>query len=261
MGSLILCHKKKAKHPYEISRIHTRISTLEELCYYLCNNLYLIDYTIMNEQLCRWIADELEMQDLAVKLVELIRNHGSVEKFVVLVLHESRIYTPGEMAHIQNVLEKLKNQKEVERQKYKADKLMESGELESAILVYMSIVNGEKDDSVDKRFYGRVSACLAGAYGRAFLYEESARMYEKAYKICEDNKMLEWMRSRLHSFLPAQKKNVTGSAIFALTMKIGYLKPITVSFTRMLRGHWKAFLRKPTFISSATASVDISKFF
>lgn len=34
MGSLILCHKKKAKHPYEISRIHTRISTLEELCYY-----------------------------------------------------------------------------------------------------------------------------------------------------------------------------------------------------------------------------------
>ena len=82
MGSLILCHKKKAKHPYEISRIHTRISTLEELCYYLCNNLYLIDYTIMNEQLCRWIADELEMQDLAVKLVELIRNHGSVEKFV-----------------------------------------------------------------------------------------------------------------------------------------------------------------------------------
>ena len=51
MGSLILCHKKKAKHPYEISRIHTRISTLEELCYYLCNNLYLIDYTIMNEQI------------------------------------------------------------------------------------------------------------------------------------------------------------------------------------------------------------------
>ena len=44
-----------------------------------------------------------------------------------------------------------------------------------------------------------------------------------------------WMRSRLHSFLPAQKKNVTGSAIFALTMKIGCLKPITVFFTRMLR--------------------------
>ena len=30
---------------------------------------------------------------------------------------------------------------------------------------------------------------------------------------------------------------------------------------QMLRRHWKTFLRKPAFISSATASVDISKFF
>ena len=45
MGSLILCHKKRAKRPFEISRVHMRIYTIEELCYYICNNLYLIDYT------------------------------------------------------------------------------------------------------------------------------------------------------------------------------------------------------------------------
>ena len=59
MGSLILCHKKRAKRPFEISRVHMRIYTIEELCYYICNNLYLIDYTIVNERLCRWIGDEL----------------------------------------------------------------------------------------------------------------------------------------------------------------------------------------------------------
>ena len=53
MGSLILCHKKRAKRPFEISRVHMRIYTIEELCYYICNNLYLIDYTIVNERLCR----------------------------------------------------------------------------------------------------------------------------------------------------------------------------------------------------------------
>ena len=42
MGSIILCHKKKAKRPYEISRINRRVYTIEELCYYLCNHLYLI---------------------------------------------------------------------------------------------------------------------------------------------------------------------------------------------------------------------------
>ena len=60
MGSLILCHRKKAKHPYEIARIHKRIYTIEELCYYFCNNLYLVDYTIVNRQLCDWLEEELE---------------------------------------------------------------------------------------------------------------------------------------------------------------------------------------------------------
>ena len=29
MGSLILCHKKRAKRPFEISRVHMRIYTIE----------------------------------------------------------------------------------------------------------------------------------------------------------------------------------------------------------------------------------------
>ena len=205
MGSLILCHKKRAKQPYEISRIHKRIYTIEELCYYLCNNLYLIDYTIINEQLCHWIGSELELKDLEEMLLELLRTHSSLEQFVLCVLDESRIYTQGELKHIQNVLEKLKNQKEVERQKFKADTLMESGELESAILVYMSIVNGDRDETIDKRFYGRVYACLAGAYGRAFLYEESARMYEKAYQVCEDPRMLEGYLYACYRYLPVDE--------------------------------------------------------
>ena len=59
MGSLILCHDQHAAHPYEITRIHCKIFTMEELCYYLCNNLYLIDYTIMNEQLCGWLEEDI----------------------------------------------------------------------------------------------------------------------------------------------------------------------------------------------------------
>ena len=62
MGSLILCHKKKASQPYKITRIHRKIYTIEELCYYLCNNLYLIDYTIMNEKICEWLYSELDMK-------------------------------------------------------------------------------------------------------------------------------------------------------------------------------------------------------
>lgn len=252
MGSLILCHKKKAKHPYEISRIHRRVYTIEELCYYLCNNLYLIDYTIINEQLCKWIEDELELKELSELLMELLKNHGSVEQFVLHILNASGIYTQGELAHIQNVLEKLKNQKEVERQKFKADSLMESGELESAILVYMSIVNGERDESVDSRFYGRVYACLAGAYGRAFLYEESARMYEKAYKICEDSRMLEGYLYACYRYLPVDEyqKMITENDVLLnvdnkLAAKIAETRDtISIEPSRELLEEWKKEYRR-----------------
>ena len=152
MGSLILCHKKKAKHPYEISRIHMRIYTIEELCYYFCNNLYLVDYTIINRQLCDWLEEELELYDLADELRGILDQNGPVEQFLLTVLSHASIYSSSEITRIHNVLEHLKNQNEVEREKYKADNLLKAGEVASAILVYQSIVGKEWDDSVGREF-------------------------------------------------------------------------------------------------------------
>ena len=78
MSSLILCNKKRAKQPYEVSRIHCRIYTLEELCYYLSNNLYLIDYTIVNERLCDWIEAELGLLRLAEQLRTMLQKHSDL---------------------------------------------------------------------------------------------------------------------------------------------------------------------------------------
>ena len=89
------------------------------------------------------------------------------------------------------MLEKLKNQREVERAKFKADSLMKSEEYEDAILVYLSIVNGKIDESVGKEFYGQVYACLGAAYGRQFLYTEAANAYKQAVHLCNNADVLE----------------------------------------------------------------------
>lgn len=190
MGSLILCHKKRAKRPYEISRVHMRIYTIEELCYYICNNLYLIDHMIMNRRLCDWLQDELELGDMAEALRKELDQNASLSEFVLTILKGSVIYAPLEITKIQNLLEQLQNQKDVEKAKYKADTLLKAGEYASAILVYQSVINREWDDSVDKTFYGRIYACLGTAYGSLFLYEEAAAMYREAYHICEEPDML-----------------------------------------------------------------------
>lgn len=205
MGSIILCHKKKAKRPYEITRIHRKIYTIEELCYFLCNHLYLIDHTIMNEHLCEWLEEELELTELAKSLRQHLEQYGSMQQFVVTILAYSSIYTTAELNHVQNVLDKLKNQKPVEKQKFKADNLLANGALKPAILIYQSILQDEVDESVDKKFYGRVYGCLGSAYGKMFLYEEAARMYEAAFQICEEESMLKAYLYCCYRYLPANE--------------------------------------------------------
>lgn len=212
MSSLILCHKKKAKCAYEIARIHRRIYTIEELCYYLCNHLYLVDYTIMNEKLCDWLAEELELHELSENLRSMLEQNATMEQFVVTILAYSSIYTAAELSHIQDVLDKLKNQRPIEKQKYKADNLLESGSVKSAIIAYQEIIHGERDESIDGKFYGKVYGCLGAAYGRLFLYEEAAKMYEAAFQICEEKSMLK-------AYLYACRKYMSGEEYMTLLQK------------------------------------------
>ncbi len=186
MGSIILCQRKKADNPYEITRIHKKIYTMEELCYYLCHNIYLVDNTIMNEQFCGWIEDELKLGDLARRLKEALLDHCGREGFILLIAQQANIYSKRELKNLEDILIKIKDTKEIERLKYKGDNLLENGEIEEAILVYQAILRGEVDETISRTFYGKVYACLAAAYGKAFLYEEAMEMYDEAFQICND---------------------------------------------------------------------------
>lgn len=216
MGSLILCHKKRAKQPYMITRVHIRIYTIEELCYYICNNLYLIDYTLMNRQLCEWIREELHMWELADQLLGQMEKNCTAEQFVLTILVKSNVYSPGEINKVQNMLEKLQNQKDVERAKHKADSLLASKEYALAVLVYQSIVKNEWDDSVDKSFYGKVYGCLGTAYGQQFLYEEAAAAYKEAYRLSEDPEMLKAYMYCAYRSMPEAEyvKMLSGNSVY-----------------------------------------------
>lgn len=186
MGSIILCKNLKATNPYEITRIHKKIYTIEELCYYLSHNIYLIDNTIMNDQFCKWLDEELELTELSVGVKELLLDRGGLEKFIMMIVRSANIYSLSELNHLEDILNRIKDKKDVELRKAKADNLLENGEIEEAILVYQAMLREKWDDTVSKEFYGKLYACIGAAYGKCFLYKESMEMYDKAFQICND---------------------------------------------------------------------------
>ena len=60
MGELFICNEPIAALPYYIEGISWNVYSLEELCYYLENNTYLLENDFMNEELCTWIGKELK---------------------------------------------------------------------------------------------------------------------------------------------------------------------------------------------------------
>lgn len=186
MGNIVLCKKHKAKNPYEITRIHKRIYSIEELCYYLTHNIYLIDNTIMNDQFCKWISDELKLTNLSIEIKEALLDRCGREKFILMIITYANIYSQSELNQLEDVLLKIKDKKDVEIRKSKADNLLENGEIEEAILVYQAILRETWDDTILREFYGKVYACLGAAYGKCFLYHEAMEMYDQAFQICND---------------------------------------------------------------------------
>lgn len=216
MSSLILCHKQKAIQPYEIERVHRKIYTLEELCYYICNHVHLLDHTLMNFRLCKWVEMELGMKSLAKQLRACLSEGGGLVEFMMTILQSTHIYAPAELNRIQSALEMIFSQKEEERMKNKGDRFWEMGEYEGAILVYQSILTKLPEEDRKSKFYGGVCASLGAAYGRLFLYTESMKYYEEAFRVLREDEVA---KSYLYACFKALEsgeyvKMLSGNSLF-----------------------------------------------
>ena len=142
MSGYILCKASMASVPYYIQNIGTNIYSIEELCYYLHRDLYLVDASLMNAGLCRWISQELGMKELARRLLMLIE-HGTVplEDFVCEILRSINYLPQDELRSYRNKISALEKQSVPVREKLKGDCLMENRKYVNAIRVYLSLIH------------------------------------------------------------------------------------------------------------------------
>lgn len=147
MSGYILCQVKRAKLPYYIENISTNIYSIEELCFYFYHNIYLLDSTILNEELCFWIRDQLGLKKLADNLYKhLDDDNMKVGDFILPVFKEINYLSLEEFRKLNQQIQQLAKEPEVLRQKRKGDYLMEHGKYVNAIKVYQKALRQETED-------------------------------------------------------------------------------------------------------------------
>lgn len=147
MSGYILCQVKRAKLPYYIENISTNIYSIEELCFYFYHNIYLLDSTILNEELCFWIRDQLGLKKLADNLYKhLDDDNMKVGDFILPVFKEINYLSLEEFRKLNQQIQQLAKEPEVLRQKRKGDYLMEHGKYVNAIKVYQKALRQGTED-------------------------------------------------------------------------------------------------------------------
>ena len=127
-----LCVGEYCENAYNVEGLDIRVYSMEELCYCLKENAFLLDLSIMNDKLVDWIGEECKVWELAKQLYPMVHKQGSLSVFVVTILQYVGMYDPEEILQVEQVLkqgaglsnlEKRKSQIDymVEKRKYAAD--------------------------------------------------------------------------------------------------------------------------------------------
>ena len=144
MAGYILCQTQVASQPYLIENIQMNIYSIEELCYYLYNNIYLTDQTIMNEGLCRWVENELGLSSLARKLRGHTGKFDGIEDFVYPVFKEINYLSYEQLKSLNARLTAYDASSPGLKRKKKADCFMKNGMYMKAMNLYQGILDEEK---------------------------------------------------------------------------------------------------------------------
>lgn len=183
MSELLFCHAPIAALPYYIEELGINIYSMEELCYFIAGNVFLLDDSFMNEELCTWIEKQMGAYKLAENLRNVIHAGRRLSVFVDLILEDTCYYSKAEIDNIVSVLEQLEQKTGFECSKMRADQLMEKEKYLAAIYAYRKLLESEEAKETDALLKGNVWHNLGTAYARLFLFGEAAACYENAYEL------------------------------------------------------------------------------
>ena len=181
MAGLILCRSRYADRPYYISNMSVNVYSLEELCYYLYNNIYLIGTDLFDEGLVDYIERELGEKELAGQLEFLISENAGLSELVMTVLRYVDYYSEEEISGLSATIDELDTQNVSERLKARADNFLSNKRYSSAIHNYETIIYGRKDTGQGDDFYGNVWHNMGVAYAGMFDFYEAKQCFERAY--------------------------------------------------------------------------------
>ena len=108
MGAVMICKNEPAETPYYIESMGVRIYSMEELAYFLYENIYLVDKKMLGQRLWDWLRTEMHNPELADRLQKGMEAGGSLQNMVLTILRSVDFYSQEELTQLTAKMKVLK---------------------------------------------------------------------------------------------------------------------------------------------------------
>lgn len=179
MSMVILCSGAYAKTPYYLVEDDLHIFSIEELCYYLYKNAFLIEDAFFSDSLVTWIREELGLPAIADTLLQYRKEENLLLRSIEYLFLVTGYYGQAECERVKKVLHEGSQLSVYERRKIRADAYCRRQKYALALAEYEELLKTTDSEQVKLRakLYHNMGVCHAGM----FFYDQAAEAFGQAF--------------------------------------------------------------------------------
>ena len=137
-----LCVGNYAVRPFCFEGLNLKVYCVEELCFCLKENAYLLDTDIMADRLVDWLGQECGLVDLVGELHHMVHRKGSFSAFVSCILEYTGFYDNETVQKAVQTLKQGAGLNVLEKRKLRIDSLVEQRKFLAAVREYDVLLAG-----------------------------------------------------------------------------------------------------------------------
>lgn len=181
MGKIYQCVGHYAETPYTIKRTWIHVYCVEELCYYICNNAYLLEEDFINQDLLLWLDSECMLPALAKTLRAQARQGVRLEDKVRLLLETVHYCPAEEIDAVVGMIAANYSMNSLQKNKIRADYFLKNERYALALQAYEELT-AELAKEKDHKLIASVYYNMGVIYAHLFLFGQAGEYFRLAYE-------------------------------------------------------------------------------
>ncbi len=208
-----------AVNPYYFKKLDIMVYTMEELCYVMKEEAFLLGNEIMEKELISFVGEECGLDELAGELNVLVSRKGTLSSLVCMIQNYVGFYSREEIGKMEETLKMSSGMSDYEKKKLQIDYLVEKKRYSVAVDAYDRLLKElyalgaeimEKHEKVTAGIWHNKGVAFAGL----MRYDEAGECFQKAYSLSGD-------RDSFMAFLGAKRLVLSQTDYVALAAQYG----------------------------------------